>query len=53
VTGLGIVRDEACYPSGVDAWMPLVFTPAEIIEREPQRLGAIVRLSRTATTRWS
>src|SRR5262245_55080985 len=29
-TVIGIIRDEDCYPPGVDVWIPLVFTPEEM-----------------------
>jgi putative ABC transport system permease protein len=44
-TVIGIIRDEDCYPSGVDAWVPLVFAPAELTERAAQRVAAIGRLA--------
>jgi putative ABC transport system permease protein len=44
-TVVGIVRDEECYPAGVDAWMPLVLSPAEQKERSAQRLNGIARLA--------
>jgi putative ABC transport system permease protein len=44
-TVVGIIRDEDCYPSGVDAWLPLVFTPAELEDRAAQRVAAIARLA--------
>jgi putative ABC transport system permease protein len=46
---IGIIRDEDCYPPGVDAWVPLVFTPAEVTERAQQRVAAMGRLADTAT----
>ena len=49
VTIVGIIRDEDCYPSGVDAWIPLVFTRADVVERAAQRIAAIGRLSDAAT----
>ncbi|HZR22976.1 MAG TPA: ABC transporter permease [Vicinamibacterales bacterium] len=42
---LGVVRDEECYPAGVDAWVPLVMTPTDRLERSAQRLAAIARLT--------
>ena len=47
---IGIVRDEECYPPGVDAWVPLVFTAAERAERAAQRVNAIGRLADDRTT---
>ena len=46
---IGIIRDEDCYPPGVDAWVPLVFTPSEIGERATQRIAAMGRLADGAT----
>jgi len=48
-TVIGIIRDEDCYPPGVDAWVPLVFTPAEISDRAAQRVAAIGRIAGGAT----
>src|SRR6185369_17725515 len=48
-TVIGIIRDEDCYPPGVDAWVPLVFTPAEISDRAAQRVAAIGRIAGSAT----
>ena len=48
-TIIGIVRDEDCYPPGIDAWVPLVFSPAEVEERVAQRVAAIGRLGKSAT----
>jgi len=45
----GIVRDEECYPAGVDAWVPLVLTREEQLERNAQRLNAIARIARDAS----
>jgi putative ABC transport system permease protein len=49
-TVIGIIRDEDAYPSGVDAWTPLVFTPADRTERQAQRVAAIGRLADGSTT---
>ena len=46
---VGIVRDEDCYPSGIDVWIPLVFTPAEATDRSTQRIAAIGRLKEGVT----
>jgi predicted permease len=43
----GIIRDEDCYPSGVDAWVPLVFTPTDRVERTAQTIAAVGRLAAT------
>jgi predicted permease len=49
VTIAGIIRDADCYPAGVDAWLPLVLTPADGAERGAQRLNAIARLAPNAS----
>jgi putative ABC transport system permease protein len=49
VTVAGIIRDEDCYPSGVDAWIPWVFAPSEVTERGARRVAAIGRLSDPST----
>jgi putative ABC transport system permease protein len=49
VTVIGIIRDQECYPPGVDAWIPLVVPPAEMTERAAQRIAAIGRLKDTST----
>jgi putative ABC transport system permease protein len=41
----GVVRDEDGYPAGVDAWVPLVLTAAERLDRSAQRLTAIARMN--------
>jgi len=46
---IGIIRDADCYPPGADAWIPLVFTPSEVSEREAQRVAALGRLADTST----
>lgn len=46
---VGIIRDEDCFPAGVDAWVPLVLTPADEAERGAQRLNAIARLAPDAS----
>ena len=46
---IGIIRDEKCYPPGVDAWVPLVLTSSERVERAAQRVSAIGRLGETRT----
>jgi putative ABC transport system permease protein len=43
-TVTGIIRDEDCYPSGIDAWVPLVLSPEDLVERSAQRLNAVARL---------
>src|SRR5262249_43777008 len=48
-TVVGIIRDEDCYPPGVDVWTPLVFTPAEQVERAAQRVSAFGRLGDSST----
>src|SRR5262252_193871 len=48
-TVIGIVRDEDCYPPGVDAWVPLVFSASDASERALQRIAAIGRLRDGAT----
>jgi putative ABC transport system permease protein len=49
MTVVGIIKDEDCYPPGVDAWVPLVFTPSERVERAAQRVAAIGLLADNAT----
>ena len=46
---VGIVRDAECYPPGVDAWVPLVWSPSERTERAAQRVNAIARLAGNRT----
>ena len=46
---IGIVRDSECYPPGVDAWVPLVWSPSERTERAAQRVNAIGRLGEART----
>jgi predicted permease len=41
----GVIRDEDCYPPGIDAWIPLVFAPSELNERAGQRVAAIGRVA--------
>ena len=48
-TVIGVIRDEDCYPPGVDAWVPLVFAPSETTERAVPRVAAIARLADTST----
>lgn len=43
-TVIGIIPNDACYPPGVDAWVPLVLTPVEQEERAAQHLRAVARL---------
>jgi len=45
VTVAAVIRDEDCYPPGVDAWVPLPFTPSEEVERAAQRIAGIGRLT--------
>ena len=45
---IGIIRDEDCYPAGVDVWLPMVFTPSEIAERAIQSVRALGRLADTS-----
>jgi len=49
VTVLGIIRDEDCYPPGIDAWTPLVFSRSDMTERAAQHVAAIGRFTDTAT----
>jgi len=51
VTVVGVVRDADCYEPGIDAWVPLVFTPAEVTDRTAQPVAAIGRLRDGATER--
>ena len=37
-TVVGVIRDEDCYPPGIDAWTPLVFSPSDAGERAAQRV---------------
>lgn len=46
---VGIVRDAECYPPGVDAWVPLIWSPRERTERAVQRVNAIGRLGHDRT----
>ncbi|HEX7136545.1 MAG TPA: ABC transporter permease [Vicinamibacterales bacterium] len=46
---VGIIRDEDCYPPGIDAWMPLVFSAADAGNRVTQNVAAFARLTRAAT----
>jgi predicted permease len=46
---IGIIGDEDCYPPGVDAWVPLVFTPSEAADRAVQSIAAFGRLPDTST----
>jgi len=48
-TVVGVIGDEDCYEPGVDAWVPLVFTPAEIVDRKAQPVAAVGRLRDDAT----
>jgi predicted permease len=48
-TIIGIVRDKDCYPPGVDAWVPLVFSAADAEDRAAQPVAAIGRLDGSAT----
>src|SRR5262249_35735708 len=50
-TVIGVIRDADCYPSGVDGWVPLVFSPSETEERAAQRVAAIARLDEATTVR--
>ena len=43
-TVVGIIPDDNCYPPGVDAWVPLVVSASEQVERVAQRVRAIARL---------
>lgn len=49
VTVAAVVADQECYPVGVDAWIPLVMTPAERADRTAQRLNGVGRLAPTAS----
>jgi putative ABC transport system permease protein len=46
---IGVISDDACYPPGVDAWVPLTLTPADQTERTSQRIMAIGRLKAGAS----
>lgn len=48
-TVVGIVRDDDCYPPGIDAFVPLVFSPDDSSNRIDQNVAAFGRLSRSAT----
>ena len=48
-TVVGVIRDEDCYPPGIDAWIPLVFSPSDAGERAAQRVSAMGRLADGAT----
>jgi putative ABC transport system permease protein len=41
----GVIRDADCYPPGVDAWVPLVLTPADRTERAAQTIAVVGRLA--------
>src|SRR5262249_46011003 len=42
---VGVIADAACYPSGVDVWVPLVLSPAESAEHATARYRAVARLA--------
>jgi len=44
MTVVGVIPDNTCYPPGLDAWVPLVLTPAEQQEHASQHFLAIARL---------
>jgi putative ABC transport system permease protein len=41
---VGIIPDSLCYPSGADAWVPMVLTPADRVDRVTQRVSGIARI---------
>jgi predicted permease len=41
----GVIGDGDCYPSGVDAWVPLVLAPSERADRVLQNLAGLARLA--------
>ncbi|HEV2982985.1 MAG TPA: ABC transporter permease [Vicinamibacterales bacterium] len=43
-TVVGVIPDDNCYPPGVDAWVPLVLTPAEQQDHASQHFLAMARL---------
>jgi putative ABC transport system permease protein len=43
-TVVGVIPDDNCYPPGIDAWVPLVFTPAEQDNHASQHFLAMARL---------
>jgi len=48
-TVIGVIPDNWAYPSGVDAWIPLVATPADARERIAQRVSSVARIRSDAT----
>jgi predicted permease len=48
-TVIGIVRDDDCYPPGIDAFVPLVFSPDDGSNRVNQNVAAFGRLKHAAT----
>lgn len=45
----GVISDEDCYPSGIDAWVPLVLVPAERADRVAQNVAGLARLAPSRT----
>jgi putative ABC transport system permease protein len=45
-TVIGVIPDDTCYPPGIDAWVPLVLTPAEQQDHASQHFLAMARLKR-------
>ena len=46
---IGIIADDRAYPSGVDAWIPLVSAPADARERIAQRVSGLGRIKPNTT----
>jgi putative ABC transport system permease protein len=44
-TVVGILRDEDCYQPGIDAWVPLVLSPADRAERATPQVAVVARLA--------
>jgi putative ABC transport system permease protein len=44
MTLIGVIHDDACYPSGVDVWVPIGFSPRERVDHTIARYRAIARL---------
>jgi putative ABC transport system permease protein len=43
-TVVGVIPDDNCYPPGIDAWVPLVLTPAEQQDHASQHFLSVARL---------
>jgi predicted permease len=41
---VGVIHDDACYPSGVDVWVPVAFSPRDRAEHSVALYRAIARL---------